>query len=53
MTYVLLCPGFDPVSLLFILAVIVAAQVAAGAAVGLIIARVIKAVKRSRPVKLR
>jgi hypothetical protein len=53
MTYVLLCPGPDPVALLIVLVVIVAGQVVAGAAVGLIIARVIRAVKRARPVKLR
>ncbi|HEX6623177.1 MAG TPA: hypothetical protein VF064_05655 [Pyrinomonadaceae bacterium] len=53
MTYVLLCPGFDPVTLVFILAVLAGAQVAAGAVVGLAVARVIRAVKRSRPVRLR
>jgi hypothetical protein len=50
---VLLCPGPDPVALLIVLAVIVAGQVVASAAVGLVVARLIMAVKRSRPVKLR
>ncbi len=53
MTYVFLCPGIDPLSMLVVLAVIVAGQVAAGAAVGIMIARVISAVKRSGPVRLR
>jgi hypothetical protein len=53
MASMLLCPGPDPVALLIVWVVIVASLVAAGAAVGLVIARVIRAVKESRPGRLK